>query len=209
MSHVFLLYLTGFASGTVLLALSGYRQASPSWLKWLLWATGAFLLTRYFMTILALQSFPEVFFQIHHYRWAVATTCLGIPGLFVIDQMLRHPAMSPEKFARIALPVIVLQALCVVLSDFVPWIMWLSFGIYQLTALGLVGFCLRLMFQVPNALMKRALAALIFGFGCLAVEGLISLQGNPFAAPGLLSEIITLIALWYAYEASATLRQTF
>lgn len=209
MSVALLIYLTGIASGTVLLAMSAYRHASPVWLKWLLWITGLFLILRYTLTVLFLESGSLHFFQLQSYRWAVATACLCVPALFVIDQMLRHPAMSPEKFARIALPAILIQALCVLFGDQFAFLGWVSFGVFQLFALALVVFCIRLWPQIPNTLLKRALSILIAALAFLAGESIMSLMGSTLSASGVLAEILMLAALWHTYETSFTLRQTF
>ena len=91
------LFLLGLASGVTLLTISAYRRVSPGWLKWMLVACGALVISRYAtMALFASAETPEHVWRVRH-CWFASYLGLTLPSVFAIDQLLRHPAMTPKK----------------------------------------------------------------------------------------------------------------
>ncbi len=197
------LFLLGLMSGVALLALSAYRRASPFWLKWLLIATGAALIFRYVLMAIAALS-PEAPLQPWTARglWMIRFVGLTLPAVCAIDQIIRHPAMSPQKLLRWygAALLVVGAALC---SN--TWLLPLA----QLLFLaGLVGGCVALARKIPSWPIQRALAGLSLAYGLLLADSLLLLLGWASRSPDpLYPELAALLGLWYAYETAAALQQ--
>ena len=67
-----------------------------------------------------------------------------------------------------------------------------------------VGFCVLLMRQLSSASIRLALFWLAIGHLTLALDGLLVASGGWYFRPFLFSEMLTLLAIWHAYETSTS-----
>ena len=214
------LFLLGLASGVALLAISAYRRVSPAWLKWLLIATGVFVISRYVtLAVYSLPDAPQRFWWLGR-SWYATSVGLTLPSVMAMDQLVRHPAMSPKKLLAWFSPflavygAIILFATPKIQEHVEPWSPALSRGWGLLLSVtqaafvaGFIGIGLMLMRKLPSRPIRRALLGLILGHAYLGFDGLVLAMGRWYFRPFLYSELLTLLAIWYAYETSASLQQ--
>ena len=180
------LFLLGLAGGLSLLTLSSYRRVSPRWLKWLLIASALFVFSRYVaIAMFAAAASPERLRLLRHIGWFATVLGLILPSVFAIDQLLRHPAMTPKKLLVRFLPFL---AAFFTATPF-QWLRWIFHGLF---ALVFAVVCVLLMRQIPLRPIRLALLSLVVGQSALALN---SLYG----------EMAMLLALWFAYETAASL----
>lgn len=183
-------FLLGLASGIAVLAITSYRHVSPPWLKWWLVATGILLIARYALLAAPPTVEPSDAAWSARLLWCAGAAGFTTPGIFAVDQLLRHPAMTPLKLLRwCALLLVLYAAAC-------PWLR-LAIIVQGLVALGLLGFCVMLSRHIPPSALRRSVLVLGIGYG---VWGVASLAGSWRLA----SELLLLVVLWSTFEASAT-----
>lgn len=205
------LFLLGLASGIAFLALTSYRHVSPRWLKWVLIASGALLMSRYVMTAVwpNVGGVVAIFLELW---WVIGSVGLTLPGVFAIDQLIRHPAMTPSKLLRWYALFLLVNGVALIGMALVPKKFWFVFVqlTYIIFLIGLVGVCLLLRRKIPSRLIQRASLGLALSYGYLGLSILIVTLGlgqgdeRVFLYP----EMLVLFALWYAYETSARLQQS-
>ena len=216
------LFLLGLASGMAVLTLTAYRRVSPAWLRWLLIASGAFLISRYLaMAFFATTESPERVWGWRH-CWFATSLGLTLSSVFAVDQLIRHPAISPKKllawyspFLIIYGAVILFAQMTVVPDKVAGWAVRLSPGWQRLLStthgvfvLAFLSICALLMRKIPSRPIRTALLGLILAHGVLAMDGTLMALGVWYFRPYLYSEMLALFALWHAYETSASLQQT-
>ncbi len=216
------LFLLGLASGFALLAASAYRRVSPAWLKWLLLSTTLLVLGRYLTLALFTQPDAPRHAWAWRHLWFGTSLGLTLPSVMAIDQLLRHPAMSPKTLLRWCSPFFATYAAVMLFGDMHPapdrivgWTLQLSAGwrlavsiAQSLFVLTFLGGCAVVARKVPVPRIRIALAFLALGHVTLAVDGVILAAGGWYVRPFLYSEMLTLAALWHAYETSAALQQS-
>ena len=213
------LFCLGLASGLTLLTMTAYRRVSPRWLKWLLVASGLFVMSRYVtMAIFTRLDAPDRFWVLRR-CWFATSVGLTLPSVFAIDQLVRHPALSPNKILRWFAPFLVVYALVILAGSATPipdrvigWTPHLEGGWRFLLALTqstfvitFVSVCILLMRKLPSAPIRLALFWLAVGHLTLGLDGFLVASGRWYFRPFLFSEMLTLLAIWHAYETSASL----
>ena len=204
-----------------LLTISSVRRVSPSWLKRLLIGSGLFVMSRYVtLALFAMASTPQSVWPLRHCWFA---TSLGLPlqSVFAVDQLIRHPAMSPKKLLRWFSPFLAVYGAVILFGGATPvpdrivgwslrltapWPAALSIA-HGLFVTGFIAACLLLMRKIPSPPIRTALLGLVLGQVALALDGLILALGGWYVRPYLYSEMLMLLALWHAYETSAALQQ--
>lgn len=186
-SHEGFSYLLGFATGLALATTASYRHVSPPWLRWLLMLSGAFVMSRY--TIRA--------------PWILGAIGLTLPAFFAIDQLLKHPAMTPVKLLRWYAPFATLYGLVLLCRD--PAVMQrLSAVVTGLFSAVLLIVGLLLVRRVPVGTIRTALLLLIVAYVGFAIDTI-----HMGSRPGFsYAELLVLLALWHAFETSARLQQS-
>ena len=214
------LFLLGLASGVALLTLTAYRRVSPAWVKGLLIVSGSFVITRYVtMALFATADSPQRVWALRHCWFA---TSLGLPlsSVFAVDQLIRHPAMSPKKLLGWCAPFLIAYGVVIVFATATPvpdrvvgWAVRLTPGwhlvlsaVHLVFILAFLGVCAMLIRKVPSRSIRIALLGLALGQSALALDGMLLSIGAWYFRPYLYSEILTLFALWHAYETAATLQ---
>ena len=222
MSHLtyLYLYLLGLASGLALLAISAYRRVTPLWLRWLLIASGLLVIGR--DVTLALFTSPDAPQRFWALRRCYFLSAIGLtlPSVFAIDQLLRHPAMTPKKLLGWYAPFLAAYVAVILFGDITPaadpvvvWTLHLNTpwrmaaaAIQGVFVVGFIGICVLLMRKVPSRPIRVALLGLVLGHGYLALDGLLLSMGRWYFRPFLYSEMVTLLALWHAYETGFALQ---
>jgi len=216
------LFLLGLACGIALLTTTSYRHVSPPWLRWLLLASGVFVMSRYVtMALFATAEAPRSFLALRP-CWFATSVGLTLPSVFALDQLVRHPAMTSKKLLVWFSPFLVVYGLILLFANvtmepdrvagWMPrlaaeWRLLLSLtqGAF---VIGFIGMSLMLMRKIPSTPIRLALLGLAAGQAYLGLDGLLLALGRWYVRPFLYSEILTLLALWHAYETSARLQQS-
>ena len=216
------LFLLGLACGTVILAVSSYRFVSPAWLKWLLIISALLMIGRYITLALFLNpNAPNRFWMLRHLYFAHSIG-LTFPSVVAVDQILRHPAMTPAKLMRWYSPFMVVYLTVMLFGrmglqpdTLYGWAPHLE-GAWRLLisitdAIFLIGFlviCFVLVRKIQLKPMRRALLCLSIGQLYLAIGLSLLVSNRAHFGPFLFSEIAMLLVLWYAYDTSAILQRT-
>lgn len=216
------LFLLGLASGVAILTATAYRRVSPVWLRWLLIASGCFMMSRYFtMALFTAPDAPQRFWALRH-CWFASLIGLSLPSVFAIDQLVKHPAISPKKLLVWLSPFLLVWAAIILFGHSIPrpdpslgWTLslstgwrWVASSVQTVFMIGIIGICVMLMLKLPSRPIRMALLGLVLGYGYLGVDGLLLALGASYFRPFLYSEMVTLLAIWHAYETGATLQQT-
>ncbi len=224
------LFLLGLASGIGLLALTAYRRVSPHWLRWLLMASGVFVMSRYLTMALFTMEDAPVRWPLLRHCWYASTVGLTLPSVMAIDQLVRHPAMTPRKLLTWFSPFLLIYAGVIWFGPRAPlvtkfWIPGMGGGFHWLPGLGgfwrllliatqtvfVIGFvaiAVSLVRRLPVPRLRRALLGLVLAQLALGLDGLSVLFAWSYFRPFLYSEILASLALWYAYETSAALQSS-
>ena len=214
------LFLLGLACGIALLTATSYRRVSPPWLRWLLLASGLFVMSRYVTMALFTANDAPRYFSALRPCWFATSVGLTLPSIFAIDQLVRHPAMTPKKLLVWFSPFLAVYGLLLLFADVTMepdrvagWMPRLTSGWRLLLSvtqgafvLGFIGISLMLMRKIPSTPIRLALLGLAAAHAYLGVDGLLLALGRWYVRPFLYSEILTLLALWHAYETSARLQ---
>ena len=215
------MFLLGLATGVTLLTVSAYRRVSPSWLKRLLMGCGLLMAGRYVtMALFAATADPARVWPLHR-LWLGSAVGLTFPGVVAVDQLIRHPAMTPRKLLRWCSPFLIAYGAVMLAGDAAPvadrvagwaprlaplWRLILSV-VQALFVIGFIGLCLLLMRKIPSASIRKPLLALSAAYAYLGADGLLIASGHWYFRPFLYSELAALLALWYAYETAHALQQ--
>lgn len=163
---------------------------------------------------------PQRYWALRH-CWFVNSISLTLPGVFAVDQLVKHPAITPKRLLQWFSPFAALYALIILFGDVTPkadaltgWTPTLSNGwlllatvMQSAVALGFLGLSVTFLPKLPDQRLKRALLLLAAAFATLGLDGaLFALGLSPFQ-PFLFSEILTLFALWYAFETASSIQR--
>ena len=213
------LFLLGLACGIGLLTMTAYLQVTPAWLKWLLLATGAFVMSRYIaMFVLATATSPGDLGLLRH-CWFATSLGLTLQSTYAVDQLVRHPAMTPRKVLLWYSPFLAVYAAVILFGGTVavpdrvlgwtlrltrPWqaILSLTHTVFVIVYLGT---CALLMRKIPVRPIRLGLAGLILGQLALTVDGAILALGGWYFRPYVFSEMLMLIVLWHAFRTGPSL----
>jgi len=202
------LFLLGLAAGLSLLTASSYRRVSPPWLRRLLLTVGGFVAFRYVaVAVFAQAADPHDVWAWRH-AWFATVVGLTLPSVVALDQLLRHPAMTPAKLLTWFSPFLAVYAAIILFGGYVAvpaasggwtlhltseWrtVLMVTQAVFVLGFISIAGFVI-VKFPLPP--VRAALAGLI------AAQLGLSLHQLP-------AELFALLALWYAFETAAQLQQ--
>lgn len=208
------LFWLGLAAGIACLDAAVYRKVSPRWLRWLLLGLSLCLVCRYVMMAgLAQAHAPRLGWWLRP-CWIAAIAGLTLPGAFVLDQLVRHPAWSALRVLRCMTPWLLAYALimCVgrmeLVNDpsvgwhprllgFWRWLLMLAQGLF---VAGFVALCALILRQVRSRRVRVALTGLILAYVALSICGALLANGRMSIQPFLYSEIFVLAALAHAFD---------
>lgn len=208
------LFWLGLATGAAWLAMSAYRFVSPRWLKWLLWASGLLVMSRYLtMAILATSAQPPVWWLLRR-LWFASVVGLTFPGVVALDQLVRHPAMTPKKLLIRFSPFLLAYALVLLLGRIeleshpvigmrprlVGWAVGVLACAHTAFILVMLGLGFLLAKKLPSPPIRLALAGLMAAYAYLGADGVLLAVGRWYPWPFLYSEILALVALWLAFD---------
>jgi hypothetical protein len=208
------LFAVGLAAGLAVLPLGAYLAVSPGWLRALLAACALLTISRYLaMAVFALSPDPE---SLSCWRPCYFATAIGLtfPGLVAMDQLIRHPAMTPQKLLRMYAPFFAAYAVILLFGRFVTvahplvgsrpilmgfWVAALAL-VQSLFVAAVLGIGATLIGKIPVPRIKVALGGLMLSYALLALDGLLILTGASAWPAYLFSESVTLVALWFAFD---------
>lgn len=204
----------GLGAGLALLVMTSYRNISPWWLMWALLGSGALMIGRYVtMAVFAAGASPTAVAWLQRF-WFGSAIGLTFPGFVALDQLVRHPAMTPKKLLRAYAPFLAVYALVILLGTtqvtmnpvigvrprLAGWA-GILLGLAQAVFVGLVVWLgAQLSRKLPSPHIRRALWILMAAYLYLALDGALLAMGAWYRWPFLYSEILTLAALWWAFE---------
>ena len=212
--HNWYLFWLGAAAGLTILAMTAYLGVSPRWLKWLLLASGALVISRYVtMALFATSAEPQRLWGLRA-CWYGTSVGLTLPALVAIDQLIRHPAMTPKKLLLRFAPFLVAYGMILFLGNyelvadrvvgmrpqFIGWAVWVLSLVQGCFVLGLLGFSTLLIRKLPIRRIQLALLGLMAAFVYLGVDGIVTSLGWWYFRPFLFSEITALAAIWFAFH---------
>lgn len=215
-------FLLGLSAGVALLATTSYRRVSPTWLKWSLLASGTLLMAHYLTLALFTSPTPPQHLWALRFLWHLMPITLLFPAVMAIDQVLRHPAMSPTTLLKWLAPFLVADILMIVLaqSTVIPhpitsWMLSMDRGFVILSTLlheailvTVISVCLLVIRKPLPHLMRQALGVLALGCTVLGLALTLVAARAWDRIPLLISELLMLLALWHAYEAGAELQRS-
>jgi hypothetical protein len=205
-----------------LLPLTSYRRLTPTWLKWLLLTVGGLVITRYVALALLTQHDAPLGWMSLRSSWLATSVGFTLPSVFAVDQLLRHPAMTPQRLLRGFSPFLAIYALVMVFAPVtlapdpvigwtlqlaMPWQVLLSLT-QTIFVLGFVAAGVLFIRKVPTPAIRRALGLLIGAHLLLGLDGLIVAWGGWYFRPLLFTEMLASLALWHAYETAWHLQQS-
>ena len=213
------LFLLGLACGVALLSLTAYLRLSPPWLKWLLIGSGVLVISRYAaMFALATAADPSQVGWMRH-CWFATSLALPLQSVFAVDQLIRHPAMTPRKLLVRFAPFLAVYAAVMLVGVTVPmpdrilgWTLRLTQpwqGVLSLThlifVLSFLGVCGTMIRKIPVTATRVALAGLMLGQLALTLDGIMLATSRWYFRPYLFSEMLVLIMIWHAHRTAETL----
>jgi len=212
------LFCLGMAVGATGLAITAYLSVSPRWLRWLLVLSGLFVVSRYLtMLLLASSTDPTRWWALRR-CWLATSVGLTFPSLVAVDQLVRHPAMSPKKLVKRFAPFLVIYlgvflfgeyrlvpdeliGMRVTLGGFWRGVLLATQSVFVLGFVGLGGLLVK---KLPVRRIRVALLGLLAAQLYLGCDGLVLGLGGWYFRPFLFSELLTLVAIWFALNTART-----
>lgn len=211
------LFALGFSSGVALLTMSAFRRITPRWLKWGLLASGALIISRYAaMAMFATAVQPQAVWG-WRFCWFATSLAIPVQTAFALDQLVRHPAMTPKRvllwlspWLATYLAVILFGRVVAAPDRIAGWSLHLTPGWQRLLAgahgafvLAVLAFAWRLVPRLPSTAVRLALLGLAAAQVALAADGVLVGLGHWYVRPYLWSELLALGAVWHAFETAA------
>ena len=201
------LFVLGMATGLVVLLLTCYLSVSPPWLRWLLLASGGLLASRYVvMALFAVGAEPQALWGLRA-CWFGTSIGLTLPAVVAMDQLVRHPAMTPKKLLQGYAPFAAAYLAAILLGSYelaadplagpslrlLGWGRWLLAATHSVFVAGFVWLAAMVCRKVPVARIRLALGVLMAAYAYLWLDGVLQ-------RPSLSSELLAMGALWFALE---------
>ena len=212
------LFLLGLAAGLTLLAMTAYLTVSPPWLRWLLVLTGVLVMGRYCtMALFALYQDPQPVWGLRRY-WLGTSIGLTLPTVVALDQLVRHPAMTPRKLLTWFAPFLAAYLLILLFGAFQPtfdpvigwrpvltgpW-PWILAGVQTVFVGIFLWLSSLVMRRLPFPKVRLAIAVLMASQVYLALDGYLILLHVQYFRPFLFSEMTALAAIWFALQTART-----
>jgi hypothetical protein len=204
----------GLAAGLAVLAITAYTAVGPSWLRWSLIASGALAIGRYAtMTAFATSAAPEQLAGLQRF-WFGTSIGLTWPTAVAMDQLVRHPAMTPKKLFTFYAPFLAVYLAVLAAGTLVqqtdpivavsPELVGWGRGLIIVAQSAFVGLVLwmggRLVRKLPAGRTRLAVALLMAAHAYLGLDGVVLALGGWYVRPFLYSEMLALAAIWFALD---------
>ncbi len=208
------LFCVGLAAGIAILALTSYATLSPRWLKWIVLASGVFAASRYLaIAICALHPDASSSWILRR-CWFGTSVGLTLPSVVALDQLVRHPAMSPTKLLQRFAPFLAGYAAVLIFGSFdaqpdlllgmhlhlVGWAAVFLAIIQSCFVLLFLGLSILIIRKLPVRRIQLAIAGLMLAHLYLGVDGVLESAHLWSVRPFLFSEILALLAIWWALQ---------
>jgi hypothetical protein len=212
------LFWLGVAAGISILACTAYRTVSPRWLRRLLFLAGLLTISRYLaMALFAIHTDPKPSW-LWKRCWFATSLGVTLPSIVALDQLIRHPAMSPRKLLQWYSPFLMAYGAVLLWGNFqlaydpllgasvrlVGWGRWLlalAHGVFVVGFVLLGGMVVR---AIRSWNIRLAVLGLMLAQGYLGLDGLLVGFGLWYFRPFVFSEILALGAIWFALETART-----
>jgi hypothetical protein len=214
------LFLLGLACGVSLLPLSLYAAQSPRWVRALLVLLGALTAGRYLaMAAFAAVDDPyKIWFW--HRLWFGSAIGLTVPGIFAVDALIRHPAMTPEKLVKRIAPLLGAYAFLALFAQAKPAVdrmigwtielapVWKVFAalVQAVFVGGMLAICVQLIRKIEVSSIRLALGLLALAYAGLAADGILLACGGWYPRPFLFTEMLANLSLYHAFRTAASLQ---
>ena len=184
-------FLLGFSVGVCLLPLAASHRASPTWIRGVVAGVTLFIMARY-LAIAADLTAPGWSLPL----LAFPTAGTAFVGVLAVDQLIRHPAMSPRRL--VAWCALALAAHLALLAG--GW-RWAALALL----LAFSGACGGASLVFARAIPDRRIRAALLGVGgaqvvVIAASLLVLKHGQ--LAPTLIAAMVANLAAWQALESS-------
>jgi hypothetical protein len=193
------------ASGLCGIVLLEYFRLSPRWFRWVLMLAGMGVAGRYALQAvqIILQTSPAPAGRLMAVWAAIGLT---LPCAAALDQLVRHPAMTPKKllqayapFAMVLAPVVAFSGPGMAASDR----LMLAF-MQGLFAMAVVWVSARLIRKIPGARIRLALMGLSATQLVLAGRRLAEIMPPSDLRLELVTDGLALAAIWWALTTART-----
>jgi hypothetical protein len=139
--------------------------------------------------------------------WFGTSIGLTLPAVVAMDQLVRHPAMTPKKLLQGYAPFAAAYLAAILLGSYelaadplagqsprlVGWGRWLLVLTHSVFVAGFVWLAAMVCRKVPVPRIRLALGVLMAAYAYLWLDGVLQ-------RPGLSSELLAMGALWFALE---------
>ncbi len=167
----------------------------------------------------ALAEKPETIWPLRH-CWFASSIGLTLPSVFAVDQLLRHPALTPNKILKFFSPFLAVYVALIAFGRFaaVPdpvlgWTLKLSRGWALVVSATQSAFLLLFLAagvwvlrKVPVAAIRLPVLLLMIAHLWLGFDGVLLATGHWYFRPFLFSEMAALLCLWYSFESAHVLQ---
>lgn len=197
-SWAWTVFLLGWAVGASALLFSEYLALSPRWFRWVIAAAGFGVVLRYWLLALtAITPVPLAAWMIDGVDvWAAVS--LTFPCAVALDQLVRHPAMTPKKLLRSYAPVAAAWMVAVIVNRLAVAIVHTAF------ALLVVWMGAQLIRKLPLHKIQLSVAGLAAAQLLLAAQRLAGSQAVLDIRVLLASECVVLGSIWASLRAART-----
>lgn len=212
-------FLLGLSTGVSALWFSEYLLLSPGWFRWVLVVSGIGVMSRYlllFLTMISWVPWPGGVIRLIEVWAAIGLT---LPCAVALDQLVRHPAMTPKKLLLRYAPMAAAFAPLLILGHASRWpdpvlgaIVGLSgsdakalailHGAFALITVWIVALLIR---KLPGLPLRRAFTALAATQVLLTAQRLAGSLTWLDVRLVLAAEAAVLAAIWAALKTSRSL----
>ena len=208
------LFCLGLGVGLALLVMTGYLSLSPPWLRWLLLISGMLAASRYVvMALFAVSPDPQELWGLRA-CWFGTSIGLTLPGMVALDQLVRHPAMTPKKLLKWYAPFLAAYLVAILFGPYeltadplagqsprlVGWGRGLLAATHSVFVAGFVWLAAMVCRKLPVPRIRLALGLLMAAYAYLGVDGVLRSAGGWYVRPYLYSEFLAMGALWFALD---------
>ena len=194
------IFLLGFSAGLCGLLLHEYVLLSPRWFRWIVTLSGLGVISRYVLLAMIVITPPATLGWEVRLIDAWASISLTLPCAVAVDQLVRHPAMTPKKLLGFYAPC----AAALLVTFITGSNRALLAVIHGAFALAVVWFSTLLIRKLPGTSVRLALAGLAAAQVVLAGCRLVGLLFALDIRLVLLTDLLVLASIWTALKTART-----
>ena len=193
-------FFLGLAAGLSAFLVSEYLALSPRWFRWVVTLSSLGVISRHVLLAMIAIAPPATLGWGARLIDAWASVGLTLPCAVAIDQMVRHPAMTPKKVLTAYAPV----AAALLVTFITGGNRALLAVIHGAFALAAVWFGALLIRKLPGTSVRLALAGLAAAQVVLAGRQLAAVFAALDLRLGLGTDLLVLGSIWAALKTART-----